>query len=216
MSSRQFIYLQDNGWSKEQSFAGVMTVAAKKLISGRGPFTLTDDGKPVVADGSRRKVLMRLRHLLSVGDVGPTYRVRNGKGDVIFAVRETKEAFRVINTNGNSKADLFWSWIVATYPQYHPRFGGAYACKSIVGSGGVTSQHSYGNACDVFFDTLSHQDVVYDAVKRGEAPLGIAHAISMHSIWEPGSGEHYYSGETHYHLHCDFIPQLSGGCGVRG
>lgn len=214
MSDRQFIYLQQSDWSKDISLSSALAVAAKKLVSGKGPFTLTQDGDQVIKDGSRIKVLRRLRHLLSVGDVGPTYRVRNAKGEVVFVVREVKEAFRVINTNGNKNADLYWSWVVANFSEFHPRFAGGYVCKSISGSS-TPSQHSYGNAVDIFFDSIAHQNEVFKAVERGDAPVPIAHAISMKTIWENGS-EHYYSGDTHYHLHVDFNPQYSGGCGVRG
>ncbi len=106
------------------------------------------------------------------------------------------------------KADQFYNWVRATYPQYHPRFAGAYVCKP-------SSQHARGNADDFFFDTLAQQDRVYEDIKHGRCPVPIAHAISQRSIWSPSGGEHYYSGDFHGHLHVDFLPNFpTTPCGV--
>ena len=217
MASREFIYSKlDGSASKPATLTTVMGVAGKRLISGNGPFTLTKDGDSVVSDAARMVTLRKLRRRLSTGGVGPTYRVRDHKDDVIFRVRETEPAIRVINTNGNDKADVYWSTIIATFPQYHPRFAGAYVCKSILGSGGNPSQHSYGNAVDIFFDSFAHQEDATDWVVAHADELHIEHAISGRRIWTRGQGWSYYGGEYHSHLHVDFNPSFSGSCGVRG
>lgn len=207
--------LPNDGASRPVGQAAAITAAGKQVKPGGGPYTVTRDGKVVVESKMRMRVMRYLRKNVKSLRVGQTIRIRN-KDEVVFWLRAVAEPqVHVINTNGNDKADEFWTWVVNEFGQYHPRNGGIYVCKDIAGSSSP-SQHSYGNAVDVFFDSAYHQDIVYEAVKHGRCPVPVAHAISQKSIWEPGAGEHYYTGETHYHLHCDFSPNYSGGCGVRG
>lgn len=212
----QFVYqLPNEDASQPSTYANAAQAAKKQIKVGHGPFAGTKDGKLVFAKKTRLIALRQTRRWMRKLKTGQTLRVRDASREVIFWVRAVEPAMQVIDTNGNLHSDIFWSWIKANYSEFHPTFGGGYVCKDIAGTS-TLSQHSYGNAVDVFFDTAAHQDVVYEAVKHGAAPVGIAHAISQRAIWEPGTGEHYYGGEPHYHLHCDFIPQYSGGCGVRG
>jgi hypothetical protein len=213
--SKEFVFFRsDNEPSKPVGLTVVTAIAAKRLLSGSGPFSLKKNEEHLGQSLTRRDVLRALRRRLSNGDVGDVYRVSAATGAVVFKVREVVEAVKVINTSGNDKADAYWTWIVNTYPQFHPRFAGAYVCKDIAGSS-TPSQHSYGNAVDVFFDSMAHQVQVFHDVEAGKAPVPVAHAISGARIWEPGQPEHAYSGEFHAHLHCDFIKQCSGPCGVR-
>lgn len=209
-----YIYQKPNGDGSGLVNASDVMQAARKQVKPGSKYSLRRDDKVLFRERRRVRTLRALEKELRGLGVGKTLRVRGDK-DVVFWVRGAEAAIHVIDTNGNKNSDLFWSWIKATYPQYGPSFGGGYVCKHIAGTYQM-SQHSYGNAVDVFFNTSAQQDEVYAAVKRGAAPVPIAHAISHNHIWEPGSGEHYYSGEYHYHLHCDFSPQYSGGCGVRG
>jgi hypothetical protein len=214
--SREFIYEKvDGSISRPVTLETVMRVAGKRITSGDGPFTLTQDGDPVVSDVARMVALKKLRHRLTVGDIGPVYRVRNDRSRVVFKVRETKPAIDIVDTNGNDKADLFWSTIKAEFGGYSPRFAGAYVCKQVSGSS-TLSQHSYGNAVDIFFNTLAHQEAVANWVVAHADELSIEHAISGDRIWTRGIGWHYYAGDKHYHLHVDFTPSYSGPCGVRG
>lgn len=215
MADREYVWLRDVGWSKPVGLVKHMAVVATKVVSGRGPFTLTQDGDAICSDVSRFEVLQRYRKAISHRELASTFRIRKGNGDVVVTGRACKPAPDEVDTNGNKHSDEFWTWVVNTYPQYHPRFAGSYVCKHIAGSSSM-SQHSYGNAVDIFFDTIGHQDRVYDDIKHGKCPVPVAHAISQRSIWEPGSGEHFYSGDYHAHLHTDYSPQYSGSCGVRG
>jgi hypothetical protein len=213
--SKQFVFFRfDNAPSKPVGLTVVTVAAAKRLLSGSGPFALKKNEEHLGQNLTRRDVLRALRRRLSNGDVGDVYRVFAATGAVVFKVREVVEAAKVINTSGNAHSDEFWTWIVNTYPQFHPRFAGSYVCKDVAGTN-TPSQHSYGNAVDVFFDSMAHQIMVFHDVEAGKCPVKVEHAISGARIWEPGSPEHAYTGEFHAHLHTDYIPQFSGACGVR-
>jgi len=214
MSDREYIFRTAKGWSQPTGLPRHMTAARTRVKTPAQPFTLTQDGDVLSRKVKRDTVLERYRAAVEHRELGATFRIRSAT-DVVFTGRATKPAPDEIDTNGNQHADEYWTWVVNEYPEYHPRFGGSYVCKRIVGSSQL-SQHSYGNAVDVFFDSIAHQEKVFMDVVNGKAPVPIAHAISMRRIWEPGSGIHAYTGETHYHLHADFLPQYSGACGVRG
>ena len=127
---------------------------------------------------------------------------------------ECRATFSKLSRHWNDKADRLWNWINAEYKRFDPRFAGAYVCKSIATSG-TLSQHSYGNALDVFFDSLSHQDEVAHAVVANRQLLSPFHIISKDRIWTKDVGWHDYVGEYHRHLHVDFDPQFTGPCGVK-
>src|SRR5262245_21902609 len=216
MSEREYVFRKADGkWSTAIGLTQHMTACKKRVINGQGPFTLTQDGDRLSRKVTRETVLDRYRTAISGRELGATFRIRKRTDDVVFTGRAAKEQPDAIDINGNQHADEFWTWVVNDFPQYHPRFGGSYVCKVIAGSR-TLSQHSYGNAVDIFFDSIAHQFAVFKAVEQGHSPVPVAHAISGSRIWEPGAGEHTYTGEYHGHLHTDYIPQYSGSCGVRG
>lgn len=212
----QYVYERAGGGvSNPQGLASSLLVAKARIDVGEGPFKGLLDGHPMF-EGDRQKTLRRLRAVAAHMSVGETLRVRReGKDDVEFWLRAVEEDIPYVDINGNDHADEFWSWIVARYPQYRPRFAGAYVCKSISGSSSP-SQHSYGNAVDVFFESIEAQRIVFGDITHGKCPVPIANAISERLIWQPSDGLDPYGGDPHYHLHCDFLPSYSGGCGVRG
>ena len=213
---REYVYRMKNGrWSKSTKLPKHMA-AARKRIGDLDPFTVTQDGDPISRRVKRATALDRYQTAVENRELGSDIRIRNRKADVVFAGRAVKDAPDAVDTNGNHNADEFWTWVLNTYPQYKPRFAGSYVCKTIIGSGGVRSQHSYGNAVDIFFSSIAQQESVFRDVTNGKAPVRVAHAISLSRIWEPGVGIHTYTGERHYHLHTDYLPQYSGACGVRG
>ena len=214
---RQYVFRMANDhWSKPVGLARHMGSARTRVVEKQGPFVLTQDGDAISKPLKKEGVLDRYRKAVEGRELGSTMRIRKKNKDVAFTGKSCKDRPDEIDTNGNHNADEFWTWVVNTYPQYKPRFAGSYVCKSIAGSGGVRSQHSYGNAVDIFFDTITHQEVVFRDVANGKSPVRVAHAISLSRIWEPGVGIHAYTGIRHYHLHTDYIPQYSGACGVRG
>jgi hypothetical protein len=107
-------------------------------------------------------------------------------------------------------------------------YAGCYNCRSIAGSS-TPSQHSYGNADDLFpkpgNDDLERKDifhaVIWQATHRTKEnrlrPLPIAHVIDHDArlIWTPSEGIHAYTGDTGDHVHLDYLPQYSGACGAR-
>jgi hypothetical protein len=214
--AKLYIYKKaDDSWSDPHALWRVMEAAERHIRQGAGPFVINADGDPVAQDLTRQEALDRLRSVMKNRPVGNTYRTRNRNGDVVFTSRAVNRApLDNDTTNGNDKADRLWNWINAEYKRFDPRFAGAYVCKSIATSG-TLSQHSYGNALDVFFDSLSHQDEVADAVVANRQLLGPFHVISKDRIWTKDVGWHDYVGEYHRHLHVDFDPQLTGPCGVK-
>lgn len=205
----------DDTWSDSRPLWRVMEAAGRRIRQGAGRFVITADGDPVAQDLTRQETLDRLRSVMRNRPVGNTYWTRSGKGDVVFTSRAVNRApLDNDTTNGNAKADRLWNWINAEYQRFDPRFAGAYVCKTI-GTSGTLSQHSYGNALDVFFDSLSHQDEVAHAVIANRRLLAPFHVISKDRIWTKDVGWHDYAGGYHLHLHVDFDPQFTGPCGIR-
>lgn len=218
---RKYVYKKKDGYSKPVGLAKLMAVAALRLVAGAGPFSITQDGDPITGALSRTDALSRLKQAVSSREIGPVFRVRKGNGKVVFACRAVRIEETIPttdSTNGNSHADLYYNWVYALFRAYDPRYAGAYVCKRIAGST-TLSQHSYGNAVDFFFDSLTDQERVFEAVVRGDftrvTGVRVAHAISRDRIWNPDTGMQHYGGDYHSHLHVDFLPQFSGGCGVR-
>jgi len=201
----------DGTWSMHRTKDETVKVARDQLPSGLKPYRLTKDGKRL-RTGTRQWVLVGLDNALTQGKVGNVYRIWGG-GKVLFTCRETVPAIHIIDTNGNAKADRCWSFGKAKYPDCS--FLGAYVCKYIVGSS-TLSQHSYGNAVDFGRDNMAElYDLAHYLVEHADE-LDLVHVIVDDKIWEPGTGWQHYSGDRHYHVHADFLPQYSGSCGVRG
>jgi hypothetical protein len=210
--AREFVIMRRDGWGPHVSLTEMLRRGRAATKPGRR-YQLTKNGEPI---GNRRRrylALAALARQARFGRIGSTYALRDDDS-AVFRTREAKPAVTVINTNGNRKADVAWSYVKAKYPRV--RFLGAYVCKYISGSGGAMSQHSYGNAVDIGADTMAQlYDIAYDLV-RHEGVLDLENVIVDDRIWTRGVGWHAYGGDRHYHCHTDFTPSLSGACGVRG
>lgn len=201
----------DGSWSNHKSLGETMDAAGKQIPRHLKVYRLTKNGKKV-RDGQRKWVLNGLERGLRSGKVGDVYRLW-ADGRVRFTAREAVPAVHIIDTNGNDKADRCWSWGKNQFPDCS--FLGAYVCKYVVGSY-THSQHSYGNGVDFGRDSMDElYDLAYYLVAHANE-LDLAHVIVDDRIWEPGRGWSSYSGDRHYHVHADFLPQYSGSCGVRG
>jgi hypothetical protein len=201
----------DGDWSVHKPIGDVMDAAKNQCDSGLRPYMLKRDDK-VIRRGSRAFVLRGLRKALENGEVGPTFRLR-GHGELLFTCREATASVHVIDTNGNDKADKAWSWGKTEHPDCS--FLGAYVCKRIAGTS-TMSQHSYGNAVDFGRDTMAKLwDLAHFLVSKADE-LDLAHVIVDDMIWTPQGAWGHYSGDRHYHVHVDCLPQYSGSCGVRG
>jgi hypothetical protein len=219
MTDREYVFrTKADRWSQPVGLGRHMSSARQRVLMKQQPFILTQDGDPISSQLKREAVIDRYEKAVKDRELGATFRIRRTTKDrnVVFTGRSVKDKPDSIDINGNRNADEFWGWVVNNYPTFKPRFAGSYVCKSIAGSGGVSSQHSYGNAVDVFFGSIAQQEIVFRDITNRKCPVPVAHAISLRRIWEPGSGIHGYSGIPHYHLHADFSPQYSGSCGVRG
>lgn len=214
MTDKLYTYVKRDGEPSALVKLGkVMTIAAIRIVAGRGRFTINVDGKRETKYELRRgKTLRRLRQLCSTLDVGSTARVRNGAKHVIFTVRRAEPAVRIVNTNGNAKADRYWSFAKAKFP--FCSFLGSYVCKDIAGTN-TLSQHSYGNAVDIGAGSMAALGDIANWAYSERDELDIETIIVGAKIWTRAEGWHSYGGEYHYHVHVDFVPNLSGGCGVR-
>lgn len=209
--ARQFQFLDKQGNPKIVDLTRLMAAEKRRLVSGDGPFVLTQDGDSIFS-GTRIGVSQHLKKRLERGEVGSAYRVRAGKKGVVFQCREVKPALEVINTSGNDQIDLIWSLVKDEFPFVY--FLGAYVCKSIFGTG-TSSQHSYGNAIDIGANPDRLQEIAEWLVARA-SELKLDHVIYKNRIWTKGVGWHAYTGEYHAtHVHADPDPQFSGSCGVR-
>lgn len=215
--SREYVWKRQDSYSKPSGMTLLMTAATVRVVAGTGPFDLTQDGEVVAQDKSRGDVLSLFKQAISHREIGSVFRIRKGNENVSFTSRAVRidEVSDANTTNGNEHADIYWNWIRTEFSEYHPRYAGSYVCKYVAGST-VLSQHSYGNAVDVFFDSIAHQEAVWNEIRQGKCPVPVAHAISLRHITDGQGNVSSYGGETHYHLHADFLPQYSGACGVRG
>lgn len=114
-------------------------------------------------------------------------------------------------------------------------YGGVYNCRFVVGTT-TPSQHSYGNAIDLFPEWASGgasgalmqaelrriaEAVVRHATKKTVANRGVrldvAQVIDHDAgrIWTPADGWHVYTGTTGAHIHVSGNPMYSGPCGSR-
>lgn len=212
MSDQEFQWIKPDGtWSMHRSLNETMEAAVEKVDRHLKVYSLFRNGKKI-RRGQRRWVLRGLRHNLETGSVGDVYSI-SGEGEQLFKCRETKPAVKIINTSGNARADKCWSYGKAEYSDCS--YLGAYVCKHIVGSYSM-SQHSYGNAIDFGRDSMDElYDLAYFLLEHQDT-LALQHVIVDDRIWTRGSGWSHYGGQRHYHVHADFTPQYSGGCGVRG
>ena len=105
--------------------------------------------------------------------------------------------------------------------------GGCYSCRPVAGS--LTySQHSWGNAVDLF-PKGAHDPELVQAYLRRIANAVVRHATTRtvanrgrrlpiaqvidhdaRRIWEPGKGWHPYSGTTGAHVHVSGAPMHTG------
>jgi len=216
LTVRRYIWKKGGGtYTKPRSLLALRLAAARRVVWGRGLYTVKEDGDVVGKDLQKPAAVKRFIRVVSNRDIGSTYRIVDAKGNVPIVARAVKvNVLPTDSTNGNRKADAYYNWVVSTFMRYRPSYAGSYVCRRIAGSSSP-SQHSYGNAVDFFFDTLSHQDVVADAAVANAGKLGIEHVISRQRVWTKGEGWHTYSGEYHSHVHVDFDPNFSGSCEVR-
>lgn len=85
----------DGGFSGPVSLPKTMAAASKRIVTGRGPYTITRDGQDIETDVTKPRTLMRLRRLLSGGKLDAVFRVRNAGGVRFSAKRvdvQTEEA----------------------------------------------------------------------------------------------------------------------------
>lgn len=211
---RQYRWRRQDDWSRNVDLERLMETAKTKVVTGTGPFSLIENGDQIGGNKTRSELLSRFQGAISNREPGSTFRVRNKDGNVVLTARAVEALSDADSTNGNAHADKFWNWVRLEYRAFEPRYAGAYVCKTVSGSS-TLSQHSYGNAVDVFFDTLAHQHDVYTAIKNGKCPVPMNLAICERHDWSPSAGETPYGGDFHGHLHAQFQPTFTGTCGVR-
>jgi hypothetical protein len=212
----QYVFIRKNGQpSGTSGLARTMGAAGLRITPGGGRYQLIQNEGKMGVKRSAFDMLTHLRDRLRMSSVGDRFQVVDSEGNKVFKVHNVEPALQVIDINGNDRADLYYSTILATFPQFAPRYAGCYVCKDVAGSS-TPSQHSYGNAVDFFFASLNDQDQVALWVVANADALNVEHAISRNRIWTRGEGWHTYTGDYHSHLHVDFNPQFSGPCGVRG
>lgn len=211
--SKEFIVQRREGWSPHISFSQMMAVAKANTKPGH-EYQLLKNGKPIGNKRQRYLAIAALGRQTRLGRIGSTYALRGPHDDVVFRTREAAKAIKVLNTNGNHKIDVVWSYARSKYPNIS--YLGGYVCKDIIGSGGTPSQHSYGNAVDIGAGTMAQLYEIAEDLVRNASKLDLDHVIVDDRIWTLGQGWHQYTGERHYHVHADCNPQYSGACGVRG
>lgn len=156
---RKYTWKKRDGWSSPRSLTTLMAVAVLRVVAGKGPFDLTQDGDPIAKDFTRRAVLKRFRVAISNREIGEVFRIRKGNGKVVFTAR----AVRVLTpgvpcpdpaaTDGVKK---LWDAIQVATIAAEKHFGrkldvvfmGIYNCRRISGSYSW-SQHAFRNGLDI-------------------------------------------------------------------
>ena len=208
--SRKYKWRQPDGdWSKMVGLATLLDAAGKRVEPGFKPYVVTMDGDSITPVLDRSTALRKFRRGIAENEIGPVFRIRDSR-EVQFTARAVQAFVDADTTNGNEKADRLWNWVTSTFGDFHPRYAGAYVCKP-------DSQHRFGNAIDVFFDGLDHQDRVCNRAIELADELELQHVISQRWIWTRGVGKHAYDGAFHWHGHFDFHPNFNTNlpCGVR-
>lgn len=211
--SREWMILHQDGWVGPYELSKVDYAASARLHHGDGPFQRKRNRKNAGGPQKRSEALVTLHDALKRGKIGNVFSIHDRRDDEVFRVREVEPAVKVINTSGNNKADVCWSAVKAEFPNV--TFLGSYVCKTIVGTS-TRSQHSYGNAVDIGAGSMDQLHKIADWIVARHRELDIQTVIVDRQVWTPAEGWHQYSGERHFHVHADFIPSLSGPCGVRG
>jgi len=216
MGDRQWLFRRPSGdITKPVSLGVILGVAKSRLDVEDQPFHIKIDDEKMGTKRTRTGALTRFKNVVVNGDVGQTVRVYTDTPfEPILWVRESKPDFKVLDTNGNQLADVAWSVAKANFQNIN--YLGAYVCKTIIGSGGSYSQHSYGNALDIGAGSMTTLKTIAKFFVAHASEYDLQHVIVDDEIWTRGSGWSYYGGQRHYHVHLDFNPQYSGGCGVRG
>lgn len=207
---REYRVKQREDWSRNLQLDELMDVADNRVEPGFGPYQVWQGGEWTTNKLIRVEALKKFRHQISNREIGDVFKIVDIREPQIVA-RAVQAFSDADTTSGNAKADRFWNWIRQEFEPWEPRYAGAYVCK-------VLSQHRFGNAVDVFFDTLAHQDLVAHRVVALAEFLHPMHVISKQRIWTKGVGWHDHTGDFHGHLHVDFDPNWvsSLACGVRG
>lgn len=214
MTEREFVVLRGGAFDPvKPGLTGVAAVVAKRLVRGEGPFQRRFNHLKRGHAMPRRVTLGTFMYQVKQGEVGDTHAVLNGRGVEVVRVREVQSAPTLIDISGNHKADLYWTACLAKFP--HARYAGSYVCKVIAGTH-IHSQHSYGNAVDVFpgagesLDTMAHWAISQASVLR------LKRVIWRDREWKEGV-EFTYTGEYHSHVHVDFQVEVDSSrpCGVR-
>lgn len=209
----EFIYRKQNGDPSKRVSKSAMVEAAGRAMDQKkdGPFTLKKNEGDAGPERQRFEIMDALRRQGRHAKPGDTFRIRSERtGKVVFTTRAAQAPEKVIDTTGNDKIDKVWTAAKEEFKNIS--FLGAYVCKSIIGSGGTLSQHSYGNAVDIGAATMANLvDIAHWMVAHANE-LELEHVIVGNDIWTRGQGWHAYTGEYHYHVHVDCNPNQSGGC----
>lgn len=207
---RHYIFIRADGEPSEpQPLTDVMDAADRQVQKGEGPFQLVIDGDRVGQPKKRDDALATLGRQVLLGSVGPTYRLRDGDGRVVFTCREVMLAPEVIDTSGNDKSDAYWTAV-------SEEFGWAYFLGSLVCK--PDSQHRFGNAVDVGFHTREQGEQLARFTISNAKKFSVRNHIHQTTIWHLGVSSHY-DGVPHVtHGHTDFDPTFltSLPCGLRG
>ena len=211
LMGREYVYRQPDGdWTKMVDLPTLLGAAGKRVEPGFKPYVVTLDGDPITPVLDRSTALRKFRRGIAENEIGPVFRIRDSR-DVQFTARAVQAFVDADTTNSNEKADRLWKVGHLCLLGVPPPVRGAHVCKP-------KGQHRFGNAIDVFFDTLDHQDRVCSRAIELADKLELQHVISRQRIWTRGVGWHAYDGDFHGYGHFDFAPNFATSlpCGVRG
>lgn len=142
---REYRHKNPAGWSNAESYSAFYATAAKRVLPGRGPFSLIVDGEkePVVDKKSRIRVLRALGHNVKTRRYGTEHRIRN-KDKVVFVGKPVNIASSV------RKDILRWGrWMVSNRSRIHYSQNRPYTRYRAGTSGSITLDCSaaYANLC---------------------------------------------------------------------
>src|SRR3954464_10474781 len=114
---RRYVWQKMDGtYTRPHIKAALRIVAAKRIVWGKGPYSIKEDGVVVAKNLSKPKAVDRVLALVGKKEIGSVFRVWDAHGNIRLTTRAVNvNVLPTDSTNGNRNADAYYNWIVTHY-----------------------------------------------------------------------------------------------------